>query len=88
MRDAVLIGDGAVEYESLIADAAGFAVTVVGRSHMAPSAEAACRLAERDGMDRAVASADLVAVYLRGADVQLGWPTREGDRRLERTEVG
>ena len=86
---ALLVGDGAVEYEAEIASGAGCAVRVCGIEHAAPTASGACRLAGRgEGTFQAVDPAMLEAVYLRGADVRLGWATRDLAASPTRMEVG
>lgn len=86
---ALLVGDGALEYEAEIAAGAGCAVRVAGADRAAPTAAGACRLAGRGaGTFEAVDPAQLEAVYLRGADVRLGWATRDLAATPIRMEVG
>jgi tRNA threonylcarbamoyladenosine biosynthesis protein TsaB len=85
--DVVLIGDGAVVHRDAISEGAGVEVTVEEGETSMPSAAAACRIAERRGPSRWGAAFDLDAVYLRGADVRLGWTTRDAEGDPVRMEV-
>jgi tRNA threonylcarbamoyl adenosine modification protein YeaZ len=84
--DAVLVGDGACEYEPAIAAALGRPPRLAASGAHAPSAEALCRAVgtlEPGSADPAT----LAPLYLRGADVRLGWPTRSGGAPSVRMEV-
>ena len=85
---ARLVGDGAVEYRARIEVGAGGAVAVE-RDLVAPDAAVLCALAAAlAGGPRAVDAATVAAHYLRGADVRLGYATRDGAATPQRIEVG
>jgi tRNA threonylcarbamoyladenosine biosynthesis protein TsaB len=82
----VLVGDGAIEYRALISEGAGWDVLVAGTAHASPSARDACALAERAG-EIAGGPCEVKPLYLRGAEVRLGWATRDGAATPTRMEV-
>jgi len=84
---ALLVGDGAIEYRSEIASGAGSEIEVGGGSLSAPSAIAACRLVERTGRPLVGDPFALGASYLRGADVRVGWATRDSTATPASMEV-
>jgi tRNA threonylcarbamoyladenosine biosynthesis protein TsaB len=85
---ALLVGDGAVEYRSMIELGAGSPCRIGGGALAVPSAAAACRIAGRDLSARSVDPLSIEPVYLRGADVRLGWATRSNPADPVRMEVG
>ncbi len=75
--EVVAVGDGARRYADILTGAAGGAVTVAGVEWAHPDARTLARAArEAAGRGATLAAADLHPLYLRQADVRIGWEER------------
>ena len=74
-RRLVVVGDGARRYRTVLEEA-GFADAVIDESPY-PSAAVAAAIARRRLLDGSLARASIGPLYLRQADVRIGWESHD-----------
>ena len=73
-----LVGDGALRYRDTIEAATSFEVRFGGDDQAAPRAEVLAEMGlEQLGLGRGLDPYSVLPLYLRGADVRIGWETRD-----------